>query len=461
MQSRASSSPTWRVVLWLVVVTLFGAGGLAAWQLQRTHVHKPGEVPLEPVSATALREDVRVLCGLDEAELAGMLEPDAAVVQLAEHATAGKRTDHEKAVSIVSALAARKQARAFVEWSRVDPRQGAPLTAAATARAIAQDRAERQLYPLEVAALSVAALRSVDVPALVAEVFAYAGDRRPLDPSGHFGYFGVYVPDDSAAHGRVYDPYLGHEQGPKPADYAVLNDAQVVGAALGLRAMDAVRNRLDPDAALRDAEAAVKLVPGSPTTHSVLANVLLARADVANGSAELDKALSLRADAPRRNNRAVHALTHNDPMLAGRELGDTLKDYPDFAYAHTTRAAASMILMSYQVAADELHLAEQSDPDLPLIPQLWAQLLAAKNELNEAAIMGRKAVQQRPSDPQPLYILARIERTLGLKDDMRKHAARILELTPAAQRDGRKAHLEAVLGDDAFSGSAPSSPDKL
>jgi hypothetical protein len=73
--------------------------------------------------------------------------------------------------------------------------------------------------------------------------------------------------------------------------------------------------------------------------------------------------------------------------------------------------------------------------------------------------MGRKAVQQRPSDPQPLFILARIERSLGLKDDMRKHAAQIMELTPLAQREGRKLHLQAVLGEDAFDG--PAAADKL
>jgi predicted Zn-dependent protease len=297
----------------------------------------------------------------------------------------------------------------------------------------------------------------------VAEVFAYPGDQRPLDPSGHFGYFAVYVPEGDAAHGRVYDPFLRHAQSPKASDLAVLNDAQVVGAALGLRAMDAARNRLDLDGALRDAEAAVKLLPGSPTSHGVLAHVLLARAEPEKGKAELDKALALRADGPRRNNLAIHALTHNDPMRAGRELGDTLKELPEFAYAHTTRAAASIILMAYQIAGDELRLAEKADPELPLVPQLWAQLLAAKGDLNEAVVMGRKAVQQRPNDPRPLYILARIERTLGLKDDMRKHAAQILELTPAGQRDGRKAHLQSVLGEDAFSGEgeAQASPDKL
>ena len=459
MQARATSGHSWRVLLWVVVVALLGAGGFAAWQLQRTHVHKPGEVPLEPVAAAALREDVRVLSGLDEAELAALLEADPTVVQLAELATAGKQSAQDKAQGVVALLAKRKQAGAFSEWSRVGPRLGAPLTAAATGRAIAQDAAERQLYPLELAALGVAALRSAGVPALVAEVFAYPGDTRPLDPSGHFGYFAVFVPENGGPQGRLYDVYLAHTTVPSPNDVVVLNDAQAVGAALGLRAMDAVRNRQDLESAHRDAQAAVKLLPGSPTTHGVLASVLLTRAEGEAGKAELDKALALRADAPRRNNLALHALTGNDPMLAGRELGDTLKEYPDFAYAHTTRAAASMILMAYQIASDELQLAEKADPQLALVPQLRAQLLAAKGDLNEAVIMGRKAVQQRPSDPQPLFILARIERSLGLKDDMRKHAAQIMELTPLAQREGRKLHLQAVLGEDAFDG--PAAADKL
>lgn len=454
MQAPASSGHSFRVLLWVVVVALFSAGGFAAWQLRRTHEHPPGQVPLEPIVASALREDVKVLAGLDETELARLLEPDAGVLQFADRATQGMRSAQEKAAGVLAALELRRQSRAFVDWSRVDPRQGAPLTAAGVARAVAQDGAERQLYPLEVAALSVAALRGVGVPALVAEVFKYAGERRPLDPSGRLGYFAVFVPDDAGAAGRVYDVYLGRSAQPSAADVAVLNDAQAVGAALGLRALDGMVHRLEPDAALRDAEAAVKLLPGSPSTHGVLASVLLSRAERDRGKAELDQALALRPDAARRNNLAVNALTRMDPMAAGRELGNTLEEYPEFAYAHTTRAAASMILMSYEIAAQELRLAEKADPELPLVPELWAQLLAAKGELNEALAMGRKAVQRRPGDAQPLYILARIERSLGLHEELRKHAAQILELTPLAQREGRKAHLLQVLGEDAFPGIA-------
>jgi len=449
MQVRASSGRSFRVLLWAVVAALLGAGGLVAWQLRLTHTHEPGKVPLEPVAATRLREDVRVLAGVDEPELTALLEPDAAVAELAARAAQGARSDQEKAQRIVEAIAARRQARAFADWSRVDARPGLPLTAAGVARSVALDAAERKLYPLEVAALAVAALRQLEVPALLAEVFAFPGELRPVDPSGRFGYFAVFVPAAGGGSGRVYDAYLGRSEAPNPADVSVLNDAQAVGAALALRAMDALQNRLELDGAQRDAETAVKLLPSSPSTHGVLASVLLSRAETERGKAELDQALALRPDAARRNNLALFALTRMDAMAAGRELGDTLKHYPEFAYAHTTYAAASMILMSYKVAGEHLDLAEKADPELPLVPQLWAQLLAAKGELNEALLMGRKAVQQRPNDAQPLYILARIERSLNLKEDLRKHAAQILELTPRPQREGRKLHLQSVLGEDA------------
>lgn len=94
--------------------------------------------------------------------------------------------------------------------------------------------AREPLYPLELAALATASLRSLDVPALVAEVYRYANEKRPLEPSGHLGYYAVFVPGPNAT-GVVYDVYAGRTEAPAAGDYAPLDDAQAIGAALIIR----------------------------------------------------------------------------------------------------------------------------------------------------------------------------------------------------------------------------------
>src|ERR1700712_4296281 len=271
MEQQNNSGKSWRLVLWGIVALLLGLGVLAAWKLRDPSDHPPGQVPLLPIHAEAARKDLLTLTNLDPEELASLLEPDAAIRSFATRASNGKTTADARAQAVVAALQERAQQRGFVDWSRVEPRVGEPLTAAQTLLAITQNGAERQLYPLELAALGVAALRSLDVPALIAEVYAYPEQKRPLDPSGRFGYFGIFVPEGSEQHGRVYDAYAGRTAAPAAADIAILNDAQAIGAALALRAMNALRNDLEIDKADRDSEAALKLLPKSPSLHAVRA----------------------------------------------------------------------------------------------------------------------------------------------------------------------------------------------
>jgi hypothetical protein len=463
MEQQKNSGKSWRLVLWGIVVVLLAVGALATWQLRDPSAHPPGQVPLLPLHAAAIRNDLLTLVNLDPGGLVQLLEHDAAVHAFAERASAGKTTADARAQALVAALADRRKQRAFVEWSRVEPRIGAPLTAVETLRALEPNGAERQLYPLELAALGVAALRSLDIPALVAEVYAYDKEPRPLDPSGRFGYFGVFIPD-GAGQGRVYDAYGGRTHAPVATDVAVLNDAQAVGGALALRAMDALRNDLDIAAADRDSSAALKLLPTSPSAHAVRAATLLtvgnpAGKDGQAGKQELLEAQKLRDGAAQRNNLALNALTRQDARGAIKELGDTLTQLPEYALAHVTRATALLILFDYPGARAELELAAKYDPELAFVPQIKAQLLAAEGKSDEAVVEARRAVALNPQDAGSLFILARIEHRLELHADARKHALQIVERTPAAAREDRKGQVRALLGpgifDDAPKSAAP------
>jgi tetratricopeptide (TPR) repeat protein len=297
----------------------------------------------------------------------------------------------------------------------------------------------------------VAALRSLDVPALVAEIYQYPNEKKPLDPSGRFGYFGAYVPSREPGKGLVVDAYGGRSVMPLAADFAVLNDAQAVGAALTIRSVDALRNSTDIARAHADADAAVTLLPGSPTAHGARATLLLGeKSAVGDGEKELDAALKLRDDPVRHVQIAVHKLALQDALSAQRELTPVLKEQPDFALAHVLRATALLMFTEFAAARAELETAERLEPELPLLPQLWAQLLAAEGRLDDALAKAQEAVKQRPNDPQPLFILVRIEKRLDHDADMRQHARRLIDLSPEPERENRRSMLKRALGDDVF-----------
>lgn len=462
MEQQNNSGKSWRLILWGIVVALLSAGALAAWKLRDPSDHPPGQVPMLPIRVEALRKDLQVLVNLDPGGLVQLLEPDESVRAWAQRVTAGKTSAAERAQSVVAALAERREQRAFVEWSRVEPRIGPPLSAAQTLRAVEANGAERQLYPLELAALSVAALRAVELPAMIAEVYAYPNERRPLDPSGRFGYFGVFLASESGE-GRVYDAYGGRAESPAAADYAVLNDAQAVGAALALRAMHTLRNDLDVDSADRDSAAALVLLPKSPYAHGTRAAVMLTVGHPAQKGGEagreaLLEAQKLRDGPAQRNNLALNALTRQDAVGAMQALGEVLNTVPEYAPARVTRATALLISGDFVSTRKELDVAEQHDPSFALIPQLRAQLLAAEGKPEEALVEAKRAHALIPQDAGALFVLARIEHRLGLKVDARKHARQLLERTPAAAREERKEQLQAMLGSDAFDNSPDTTP---
>jgi Tfp pilus assembly protein PilF len=418
--------------------------------------HPPGKVPLEPIDASSARIDVRTLTGVDPGELAKLLESDAKVAAFAARAAKSAKDDDAKAKAVRDALQARKRQHAFDEWSRVDLRAEPPATAAATLTAIARDGAELELYPLEIAALGVASLRAVEVPALVAEVYRYPNERTPLDASGRFGYYAAFVPARDGKQGHVYDVYGGRSVEPKAGDYAVLNDAQAIGAALGLRALHELNDLLDVKRALADSAAAVKLLAKSPSAHSVRAAIQLTRSDqLKEAEDELKTALELRDDAGRHNNIAIHALSQGNPFAAQIELTKALKDAPDYALAILMQAALLLMIDERAVARTRLEQVEKLDPSLAQLPQIWAQYYMKSVDPEQALRYAQEGVRRRPNDPQPLYVLARIEHNAGREADARKHAREILTHVAPEDRESRKRILRTSLGTDVFDDAKP------
>lgn len=403
----------------------------------------------------AAAAEVRAL-GVEAGELSQLLLADEQVTRFAEQAAGSAGSSQEKAKAIVAAFTARAQKQAFVRGSLAEPRGTAPMTAEQTAEALRKDGAHLELYPLEAAALAVAALRALDVPASLVEVYRYEGARAPLDPSGRFGYHAVALTKPDGATPELFDPFGGRSVAPKPGDYAVLTDAQALAAALSLRALHRLSNLGEPTPALADVDAAVKLAPASPSVRSARGAVMIASGGAEAGARELEAAAQLRSDAARHNNLAVLALAQGDAERAQKEVALALAEAPDFALAQLTLASVHMARLERDLARAALEKAQALEPNLAAVALAWAELHASNGELPEALAKAELGVRLRPKNPETHLVLGRVYRQAGRYDEMRAEARKVLELSTVSDKERVKKLLQNVLGPTAL--EPPSEP---
>jgi tetratricopeptide (TPR) repeat protein len=444
--------PRWALPAGVAALLALAAGGYAWWALV-TPGQVSGEVPLAPLD----RSDVRDWLAHEKVEAgdaAALLLADAAVEEFAEKATGGAGGPVARAEAIAQAIAARAEANAFVAWATSHPREAPIRTAAQTLAALQKDGARHRLYPLEVAALAVAALRSVDVPAMLVEAWAFPGDRSPPDPSGHFGYYLVGVWPSGAPDADVTpvlsDPYgaRGHE--PAEDGFQVLTDLQGVAAAMTTEAARVLVDEGETSRALTLAEGAVRLDRRSPAVRTVRGAVLMQAGGVEEGSREFEAAAEIRRDAPRRKNLAALLAAQNEKDGAMRELAAALEQYPDYADAHAMLAALLLDDGETERARTALEAAERLDPHLPNLPQIWSQYHARRGDMDRAVEHAKEAVRRRPHDWQARLQAAQIYRAASRYDDMRREARKALDIVPATRRPELEKFIEQVLGPTAL-----------
>jgi tetratricopeptide (TPR) repeat protein len=440
---------------WLAPVLIVAALALAVaawtWWARRTPDAVEGDPPLTPLADTRLAGYARK-AGVELGELRGLFVADDALESFAARATAGKSGAIERARGVVAALRARADARAFVPWSLTEPRESPPLTAAAAHARIARDGARAMLYPLEVVAIAVAALRAEGVDAMVAEAFAFPGERTPPDPSGHLGYFVVAVWSGEVGRGAptLLDPYAGRQTQPAEGDYRVLTDVEAAGLALNARAIGRLVREGDAPKALADSGLALRLAGRSPTVRGARGAILLASGGIDEGMRELEAAAELRSDAPRRNNLAALALARGDTERAEREVSAALEAAPDFAGGHATLAAIHLARGETAEARRAIETARRLDPDLPTLPLLLAQLALGEGEIDEAIRHAEESARRRPHDVQPHLVLGQIYRQAGRYGDMRRAARAAVEAAPAGQRDQVRLLVTRLMGPTAL-----------
>lgn len=376
--------------------------------------------------------------------LAKLLVADGAIEGFATTAAGGAGEGLPRARAIVAALRARASAMAFVPWSRVEPRDRGPMVAAAAYARIAEDASRAKLYPLEVAAVAVAAMRHVGVEAQVTEVFWFEGDRSPPDPSGRLGYFAVAVGEGAAL--QVLDPYAGREARVAAGDHTVLTDAQAIAAAISLRGIQQATPSGDMRAALRDSELALKVLPRSPSVRGGHGLALLLSGAGPQAMAEFEAARQLRDDAPRNLNVGFAYLAKGDVGQAATFIARSLEQAPDYAVAHMNLARLHMAQANREQAYASLEAAQRLDPDMPALALVWAAYHMAIREWPQAMVRAKAALEAQPENPEAHITVAKIYRELGNYDAMRLHARMLLDLVSESQRARTRDLIIAMLG---------------
>jgi tetratricopeptide (TPR) repeat protein len=442
--------------LWLGLLGLGAlAAGFLAWPRDAADKTGPGSaaLSLDALRAVLVREQVSA-GGLER-----LLVADQAIESFAEKAAAGKATPREKADAVVAAIRARANAGAFVPWSLGEPRSTPVMTASETHRALAKSGARANLYPLEVAALAVSALRSLDLPALVAELTEVKGRKSPLDPSGYLGYFVVALfPERVNVGVPVWlDPYAGQTLG-VDAQAKALTDATAVGAALALRALHENTYLADPKRALESTSNALRLAGMLPSVRTVRGVVVLTEKMIEQGLQEFQAARELRSDAPRLHNLASVMLVTGEVEKAQTMLSGALEKAPEFASAHATLGSLYLMQGQTEQAEVELQKAERLAPDLSLVQWAMADLQLRQGRRDEAIARARKAHAARPSFDGTLRFAALL-RQAGKYDEMRTLAEQLVTRTPAYRKDEIRTVLAAVLGPTALTSEQPSEVD--
>ncbi|MFW6050488.1 MAG: tetratricopeptide repeat protein [Myxococcota bacterium] len=444
--------PRWALVAGAVGMVAVVAAAYA-WWAHATPGAVSGEVPLAPLDASDLR-DWLAHEKVEAGDMAGLLLADEAVEEMAEKATAGADDPVGKAEALVAHLAARGKKKAFVRWATSHPREGPIRTAPEVAAAVAEDGERHRLYPLELAALAVAGLRAMDVPAMVVEAWRFEGDRSPPDPSGHFGYYLVGVwpkgePDANEAP-ALFDPYGARGDEPAEDGHRVLTDLEALGTAMTHQAVHALVHEGDTARALRLVEDALSLDPRSPDAHTVRGAVLLQTGGPQEGAREFESAAELRMDGPRRKNLAVLRIAQGEVDGAAAQIAEALQQYPEYADAHAMLAAVHLDEGETDRARSALETAEQLDPHLPNLPQLWAQYHLARGEADRAIQRAGEAVERRPHDWQTRLHAAQVYRAASDYDAMRREARKVLEMVPSSREPSMRRMIEQVLGPTAL-----------
>jgi hypothetical protein len=372
---------------------------------------EPQEEPVAevgPLTEQELRAQL-VARHLKQSEVVIPFAESDEITAFARKAAHGKAAPGEKAQALLDAVRARITDN-HEHYVSISPRRSPPHTPSETLRAIESDDGFEP-YPYEVAALMVAACRSIGVPAVMAEVFQYSGTKRPTDASGVNGYFVAALPRGGSYRRPVlYDPASGRFDDSADGEAQVLTDVEAVSAVLTLRALYESAHRGNGPLAERLSSLAVKLRPGSATALAAHGTVRLmaggGELSARSALEEYEQALRIRPDPQRRVLVARILIALQQVDRAEELVRSALADAPEFAAAHAILGLIHLANERTEEAQADLTTAEQLEPRDPQLALLWVQYHLAQRDIPAALDAARAVVDRVPDDPQPRLMLA-------------------------------------------------------
>lgn len=431
-----------------------------------------GEPPLQPLDAKALDGYV-AQAGVDARVVSSLFVVDESLRAFAGDAV-GTPAD------VVGRVRALVEKRDGALWAADESLPRPVYTAAQTLKAMEDGKGAASFYPLETAVVTVTALRAGGVPAMVAEVWGYEGEKSPPDPSGAFGYFAVALYQDEAGQGdpTFFDPYRGRASAPAADRVRVLKDTEAAAAALGIDASHLSAHGGDRAGALGKIQQALRLDPRSPCLRNIHASILMDSGGFEEAIAEVRSALQLRPEAPQEINMAQVHLTQaslfemsGDLDSATREveaamqrIALALEDEPQYARAHLAMAMVQLATDEHELARVSLERAERFGPTASALPLVWAQYFVTVNETDRAIQYVERAIERSPNNWKLRLHAAQLLHSVGRYEQVQRYVGEALELAPDKDRAALRAQVSAALGPAALGdgvpvGGAPDLPD--
>ena len=374
-----------------VAVILAAVAGYFVWGGRPSAGERPELAPLSAGELTGALERAQV----DAGDLAQLLVADPAITAWAERvAGSASGGPYAKAEAIHAAVRARASALGFVPWSLGEPRSSRVGTAAQTLAAIEKDGARFEAYPLELAALEVAALRALDQPALLADCTRWEGSAHRSIRAATLGYFVavLYPGEPGLGTPRLFD-HTGGGRSSKAPSTTVLRDHRRSAArwrcARSTRSRtSAIEARLDSSSQRADLERDAAL-RAHDRGMVVLAGRLAGRAFRARGARQQ------RDDAPASTPRQRRA-DDRRPRRAQKELTAALERAPDFASAHASRATLLLMQRETSKPARRSPPPTSSRPDLSLVQWARAELALRDGDPQQARTIAERALRPAP-----------------------------------------------------------------
>jgi Tfp pilus assembly protein PilF len=387
-----------------------------------------------PSSETANNDPESLLKSLGLPEDSGPLpfEINDEIKTFATKAAGGK--DGEEALrALFDAIIEKGNEGYFRPYHQREPRTGDVFSAKElVVRFSSRRETPIELSSYELASLMLAVSRGMDLDTQMVEIHQFVGEKKPADPGGKLGRFGVSIKGaekqtNQESGASVYDPFGRRVAPVSEVNMTPLSDREAVAPFFGLKALALLADQ-DTAQALKLNETAVELAPNNPYLRSGRGLIFAASGAPGEAVAEFEKAVKLRDDPVFRTNLAeLFLLVDPTGRRAELEVQAAIEKMPDFARAHALLAMVLMMQQQASQAEQELTIAQNLDPTSPTIAMFWAQFYLGKRDSERAIEKANEAVRLSESSISSMLGLAQIYRATARFDEMRSTLDKVLK----------------------------------